>query len=123
MISEKAESRGQISAQPLKGDTVTVSQSRSGRLSLKPPSEKYLRKVRLKNIFPRKMIRLSGRIIIIYWVSSDTPQLWGVFTERNMRRVIIKTDRPITLQPRYLGGDNPENTGMKAEAKITWNFR
>jgi len=82
MISEKAESRGQISAQPLKGDTVTVSQSRSGRLSLKPPSEKYLRKVRLKNIFPRKMIRLSGRIIIIYWVSSDTPQLWGFYREK-----------------------------------------
>ena len=39
MISEKAESRGQISAQPLKGETVTVSQSRSGRLSLNPPSE------------------------------------------------------------------------------------
>lgn len=44
----------------------------------------------MKNIFPRKLIRLSGGIIIIYWASSDTPQL-GLFSERNTRRVIIKT--------------------------------
>ena len=40
MISDNVESRGQMSAHPLKGETVTVSQSRMGRLSLNPPSGK-----------------------------------------------------------------------------------
>ena len=39
-ISDNMESRGQMSAHPLNGETVTVSQSRIGRLLLNPPSEK-----------------------------------------------------------------------------------
>ena len=83
---------------------------------------KYLRVVRLKNIFPRKLIRLSGGIIIICRVSSDTPQLWS-FLLREIRGELSWRLRPITRQPLYLGGERPEKTGMKAEARITSNIR
>ena len=78
-ISDNVESRGQMSAQPLKGDTVTVSQSRMGRLSLNPPSGKY-----------EDFSVLTGRH-------------GGVFVLRNMRRVIMDISRyqGNTYQPTY----------------------